>query len=249
MNAYVVTTTDGAILGGYTASEILRGFETNEDIIPGTSWQETFIITRAGSAVSPHIFLLSAFPDLVAGFPAQPDDPEPDIDAEAEDIKGSPTDKIDAYRKLRFEWREDIWGVSVNDSDGEEIGFLELYQIRDLMRRGVLLSSQKVVGYRVAEWAGPADDRYADSYYAGELWILSDIVQELERSGGHRSIEPDSVNPAPPPSIPADPSPQTVHRIRTAIQQFRAGSNLSAIDSPAIREQMLREMEGEINDV
>ena len=182
MDAYNVTNADGAILGEFTASQILRGFETNDDVVPGVSWQEALIVVRTGSSVSPYHFLHYAYPELFAGLSIQPDDPEPDIDAEVEAIQNAPTDKIDAFRKLQFEWQEDICGISVNDCEGGQMQLLELHQVRQLMRRGVLLPYQEVVVFLVKEWGGDADDRHADEYWPGDYWTLGDVLEEIERA-------------------------------------------------------------------
>jgi hypothetical protein len=243
MDAYTVTNADGAILGEFTASEILRGFETNDDIVPGTSWEEVLIVARTGSSVSLYQFLRFAYPELFAGISAQPDEPEPDIDAEVEDIENTPTDKIDAFRKLKFEWMEDIAGISVNDCDGEQMELLDFDQVRNLMRRGVLCSDQEVVVFRVKEWAGDADDRYADEYWPGDYGTLGDVLDEFE------STHPQPQPPPPPPTVPAFPDAQTLHRIRTAIQQLRAARYPSALDSPTAREQVIQQLERERDEL
>lgn len=101
------------------------------------------------------------------------------------------------------------------------------------------LSSRAIPKSAAPRFSVPTTSTFRDVFGPDFLYFGQDYFPPAPH-------QPESQHASPSPAIPPH---ETRHSIRTAIQQFRAGTNLNAIISPSVCEQILAEMEREIYDL
>jgi hypothetical protein len=183
MDAYTVTNSNGAFLGEFTLSEILRGFRSNQDIVPGVSWRKALIVTGTDESIPLYDFLSSVCPELFAELQDQPSAPEPDVEAEIAAIEIVPSNNIEAFRNLNFEWwpedPESFDKVSVKDSGGNPMECFDFDQLKSLVARGILLPDQEISVFFATDWDDNGKERIA-TMYLPEYWRLTEVLAELQ---------------------------------------------------------------------